>query len=269
MLRRLMEEANQQAGEASQRVGGSAIEEVEQKITRVLEAAAEISNLKPPIPPLAQEVRRKLEALLQLTTLRERFPLPRSRKYKWTIDYLTAGLSDDPTAWPTLLGWLFTHTLGKVVGTASFEQTSRVWIDEWLLGRIIADALRDLGLDEGAAWRAVEAVKLLTSHQRWFETETPKTRRAHAMLQIWLDDQDVRRYLQINRHADVVWFNKEAFDQLLWGMLAIATITISADPNRPADEIATKIVACYDVVRALQRAEEKSEYQIEKLLKAA
>ena len=95
-----------------------------------------------------------------------------------------------------------------------------------------------------------------------------KTRLAREVLQTWLDDQGVQRYLQINRHAGVLWFNKEAFDQLLWLMLAVAAVTISADPSRAADKVAAEIVACYDVIRALQRAAEKSDYQIEKLVKA-
>ncbi|MBN1814433.1 MAG: alpha-amylase [Anaerolineae bacterium] len=266
VFRRLME--------ASQRVSESAIEEAEQKATRVLQAAAEISNPQSPISNLAQEIRHKLEAILQLTTLPDRFPLPRSRKYRWASDYLTAGL-DDPAAWPTLLGWLFTHTLGKVVDEASFEQTSRAWIDDWLLGKIIAGTLRDMGLDEDTAWRAVEMVKLLTSHQRWFEMETSKTKRARArayareVLLSWLSDDDVKRFLQVNRHNDVLWFNKEAFDHLLWCMFVVAAVTIGADANRPASKVAEEIVGCYDVVRKLQRAEEKSGYRVEKLLETA
>ncbi|MBN1977175.1 MAG: alpha-amylase [Anaerolineae bacterium] len=279
MFRRLMEEASQRLATEGctesaignrrlHRVSESAIEEVEQKTTRLLQAAAQIANRKSQVTTITQEIREKLEALLQLTALRERFPLPRSRKYKWAADYLTAGLSDNPAAWPTLLGWLFTHALGKVVETASFELTSRAWIDEWLLGQNIAGALRDSGLDESTAWHALEGVKLLTSHQRWFEIKTPKTRRAREVLRTWLDDQDVQRYLQTNRHAGVLWFNKEAFDQLLWLMLAVAAVTVSADPSKAADKVAAEIVACYDVIGALQQAEEKSDYQIEKLLKA-
>ncbi|MBE9506511.1 MAG: hypothetical protein IMY86_00540, partial [Chloroflexi bacterium] len=146
-----------------------------------------------------------------------------------------------------------------------------------LLGKIIASALRDLGLDEGAAWHAVKTIEVLTTHQRWFEMQTPRTKRAHHVLNEWLRDDDVQQFLQVNRHRGVLWFNKETFDQLLWWMLLVATTAISSDPLRPADEapsavaeaVAHDIVACYDVVRRLQRAEEKSEYQVEKLLEAA
>jgi glycosidase len=268
VFRQLMEKANLQVCKfASLQIGESTIlDEVEQKTTRLLQAAAQIAN--PPISNLTQEIQHKLEAILQLTTLSARFPLPRSRKYKRAGDYLTTGL-DDPAAWPMLLGWVFTHALGKVAGEADFAQTSRAWIDEWLLGKVIANVARDMGLDEGTAWRTVEAVKLLTGHQRWFEMEAPKTRRAREALRAWLSDDDVRRFLRINRHQEVLWFNKEAFDQLLWGMFAIAAVAISADPGRPANEIAKEIVGCYDVVRTLRRAEERSEYQVEKLLEMA
>jgi glycosidase len=266
VFRRLIESANQQTG-------GSVPEAVEQKVNSLLHAAAQIAdspiaNRQLLIANLAQEIRRKLEAVLQLPALTARFPLPRSRKYKWASDYLTTRLRDDATAWPTLLSWLFVHVLGDVVEEADSAQTSRAWIDDWLLGKAIAGALRDMGLDESAIWHAVETIKLLTSHQCWHEMETPKTKRAREVLRAWLGDGDVQRFLQVNRYEDVLWFNKEAFDQLLWSMFAIAAVAISADLSCPANQIAEEIVACYDTIRTLQRSEEKSGYQIERLLKA-
>jgi len=215
---------------------------------------------------VAREVRQKLEAALRLPVLGSRFRLPRSRKYRWATEYLQAGLRDDAAAWGTLVGWLFTHALGKVVDGAGFEQVSRSWSDEWLLGKIIAGALRDLGLDEGAAWHAVTTINVLTSHQRWFETQAPQKKRAYRVLESWLRDDEVQRFLQVNRYRGVLWFNKEAFEQLRWWMLLVAVVAISADPLRPAAEVAPEIVTCYDIVRKLQRAEEESGYRVEVLL---
>jgi glycosidase len=260
----------------SQRVSETLLSKIEQKVARLLNAARQIANSQRPVsslqsssPSLARELHLKLESLLRINTLPDRFPLPRSRKYKWGVDYLTAGLAGDPSRWPMILGWLFTHALGKMASEANYERTSRAWIDEWLLDRVIADTLQGLGADEGAAWHQVLLIKLLVSHQHWFELETSKTRRARDILLSWLGDDDVNHFLQVNRHDNVLWFNKEAFEQLLWGMFAVAAIAVSADPDRPADEIAKEIVACYDVIKALQRAEKASEYQVEKLLKVA
>jgi glycosidase len=242
--------------------------EVEQKTVHLLHEVKQFAGGTGDETALAREIRNKLEAILQLPVLASHFPSPRSRKYEAAANYLTANLNDDPSVWGTLLGWLFTHTLGQVVSESGFEQQSRSWLDEWLLGKVVASVLRDLGLDEAAAWRAVAVIKLLTIHQRWFEAEVPGGKQAHQVLESWLKDGETQQFLQVNRYQGLLWFNREAFEQLLWWMLTLAAVAISADPLRPAVEVAKEIVAGYDLVQQLRRAEENSQYQIEKLLAA-
>ncbi len=85
----------------------------------------------------------------------------------------------------------------------------------------------------------------------------------------WLKDGEVQRFVQVNRYRGVLWFNKEGFDQLLQWMLVLAAVEVSADPHRPKKEVAQEIVACYDVIRKLQVAEEASGYQVVELIEAA
>ncbi len=252
LFRRLMDA---RVTEPDGQLDAELVYEVEQKMAHLLREIMRIANRESREAAIAREVRQKLEAILCLET--RSFPQD-----------LVSRLRDDPAAWPTLLGWLFTHALGKVVDETDFEQISRSWIDEWLLGKIIADALQDLGLDEGAAWQAVTTIKVLTSHQRWFEMQAPKQKgkRAYQVLESWLKDDEVQQFLHVNRYRDVLWFNKETFEQLLWWMLLVAVVAISADPLRPTTEVAQEIAACYDVRKELQRAEEESGYQVETLL---
>jgi hypothetical protein len=63
-----------------------------------------------------------------------------------------------------------------------------------------------------------------------------------------------------------LWFNQEAFEQLLWWMLATATVTLSADPHRPTAEVSEAVAGCYHIIQQLLQAEQESEYQVEKLL---
>jgi hypothetical protein len=72
----------------------------------------------------------------------------------------------------------------------------------------------------------------------------------------------------------VLWFNKEAFERMLWWMLSLAVVeetraALRLGPERPAVEVAQAIVAHYDIVKKLQQAEKKSGYQVEKLVEAA
>ena len=168
----------------------------------------------------------------------------------------------------SLLGWVFVHALGKIVGQAGFEGQSRSWIDEWLLGKVFAGALRDLGLDEPTAWHAVGVIKLFTSHQRWFAVEAPTAQaRAYQVLESLLKDAEVQQFLQVNRYQGTLWFNQEVFEQLLWWLLLLAAVEISTDPLRPVAEAAEEMLARYEIVQQLHQAGEESGYQVEKLLR--
>jgi hypothetical protein len=244
------------------------LDKVERKALHLLHEIKQFTGGAGDEAAIAQEIRRKLEASLCLPILADRFPLPGSRKYQAAAKSLQAHLGEDVSAWGSLFGWLFIHALGRVVVEEGFQQQSRSWMDEWLLSKLVAGALRDLGLDEGAAWWAVGVVKILISHQRWFEIEAPKAERAYQILVSWLRDGEVQQFAQVNRYRGVLWFNKEAFDQLLGWMLTVAAVEISADPDRPAEEVAREIVGCYDVVKKVQQAEEGSGYQVVKLMEA-
>jgi hypothetical protein len=117
-------------------------------------------------------------------------------------------------------------------------------------------------------------IKVLTTHQRWFELgETPENR-AYQVLRSWLEDDEVQRFLRVNRYQDVLWFNEEAFEQLLWWMMVVATVDIAAHPEQatasPASPSAAEaIAACYEVIEELRQAEEASSYRVERLLEAA
>jgi len=188
-------------------------------------------------------------------------------KKKAVAEYLTASLPKVPFLWSSLLGWWCVHALGKIVGQAGYEGQSRSWIDEWLLGIVIAGALRDQGLDEPEAWQVVGRIKWLTSHQRWFALDAPSIHaRAYHVLETLLKDDQVQQFLQVNRYQGVLWFNKEAFEQLLWWLTLLAVVEIGVDPLRPEAEVTREMLACYEVVQLLHRAEEKSDYQVEKLL---
>jgi hypothetical protein len=175
-----------------------------------------------------------------------------------------------------MFGWCFVHSLGKILATEGFEQQSRTWIDEWLLGKIMAGVLQDGGLDEASAWRAVAMVKLLTEHQLWFKESkyepadkgerkpAQATEQARQVLASLLQDSEVQQFMQVNRWQGVLWFNKEAFERLLEWLLVLATV--DAQRHELADQVARRIAERYGIVRELLQAEEASGYQVEKLL---
>ena len=243
------------------KVKPAVLSEVEQKaahLLREINTLTQAGRDEEAILEIASEIRREVNAILVLPVL--------AKRYRLTGDSQHESIE-------TLIGWACVHALGKVIGGEEASGRSRSWIDEWLLGRILARTLQDIGMEEGAAWRAVELVRILTSHQDWFEVREPEDERAYHILRSWLEDSDVQRFLQINRYQGVLWFNHESFDDLLKAMLSVAVVGTLANLEKHAgqsarSEVASRIQEHERLIQQLQAAEEKSAYQVEKLLDA-
>jgi glycosidase len=245
------------------------MQQVEDRTLRLLQAVKQVAGGSGNEARVAQEIRRKVEAALELPVLAGRFPLPGSPEYREAVQHIQARLDHDLPAWGTLLGWVFTHALGKVVAESDAAQISRSWLDEWLLARIVESSLWDLGLDQEAALQASALIRVLTAHQAWFRDEAPGQDRAYQVLVSWLRDSEVQRLLGVNRYQGILWFRQESFDQLLDWMLLVAAIDSVAVQGRAAQETAREIVEQYRIARELHQAEQASGFQVERLLEAA
>jgi hypothetical protein len=266
------------ATESGQSIDPALLDEVEQKSVALLREVKAATAGTGDAGAIAADIRRKLEFALALPALE---PAALPAKYGAAVTYLQARWGETPAPWAPLFGWLFTHELGKMARESDFAGQSRSWLDEWLLAKILGGALLKSGLDAGAAQRAVTLIKFLTTWQRGFAAPAtmpipeatpepaPTKGRAYQVLESWLRDGDVQQFVQINRFQNVLWFNRESFDELLWWALLAAVVQISTAPDLPAAEARARIADAYDVVRTLLHAEEESGYQVENLLEAA
>jgi hypothetical protein len=253
------------------------LEGIEEKVLRLASEAKRFSGGTGDEIALAKQVRREIEMLLQLPTMRgtpaARRPPPAakragSRAYSAAIKYLQSHHADD-AVWATTFAWVFVHALARAQGDGDLTELSRRWIDEWLLGKLIAGALRDFGLSDAQAGQSVAAIKLMTAHQRWHRRRDKRENRAYRLLEAWLEDDETKQFLKVNRHNDILWFNQEAFEALVGWMFVAAVVSLGADEKSTPPAIAKEISAAHDVVKALLKAEKKSQYQVERLLAAA
>jgi hypothetical protein len=255
-------------GTAGDAITEQLLDEVKHKAGRLLQEIRHMTTGQGDWADLALRTCQKLEAVLGAFGARPASTSFPSQRTAQLDALLVPLLADDMTAWSILLGWLFTHGLGRVLGEEHWAERSRSWLDEWLLGRILRAALRDFSLDEGTASWVLSLIKPLITHQHWFTARPADTMRARHVLHLWLADEDVRQVMQVNRYRDVLWFNKEAFEQLITWMLAIAALEISNDPSRTADQVDDEIAACAELTRSLGQAATDSGYQVSKLLEA-
>lgn len=254
--------------------------EAQNKVTHLVDEVNRSTQSVGDMLAIAEAVRRQLVSILDLPLFQEKYPLPHSRKYQQAMKYLHAGnmktspwKNGDAYAWSVILGWLFTSILGKTISIDDYEEISRSWMDEWMLNKIFVSTLNDLGLDERSNWRAVTLVKLLISHHTWWMSlDASQTKRnlpaAYQILSSILSDSDVLNYLGVNRYQDVLWFNKEAYEDLLWWLFIIATVEISSSQvmGGQAIEPSKIILHCYNEISNLLIQAQVSGYKLEKLL---
>ncbi len=231
--------------------------QVEQKVRDLLTAVALAAAAESDIEPLAARTRTRLSILLTMESrLAEAEPAVRA--------YLLAPLqSDDPAMWGVLLSWLFVLPLGELVDEAQGAEIE--WLDEWLLGKRIAEALQELGLAEAEAWRTVTVVKMLLKVRSWVpsaDDETP----LYTLLQRAFQTPEVRAYLGVNRYKDVLWFNKESFEQWVWWLSIWGALCMLMQEQA---EGLGPLALLYQRAERLLNLAGLSGYQVEQLLELA
>jgi glycosidase len=242
------------------------LNEMEQKTVNFLVKAKQQSEASGDETTALEEIMNKLKTVLQLSTMSDRYPWTVTSEKKTVPEYLQENLKHTPLIWGTLLGWLFVHALGKLASPKNVAEQSLIWIDEWRLDKVIVNGLLDLKVEEPTAKRMVALIKLLTRHQRWFEVDRSERSQTYQVLDSLLRDDDIQKFVNVNRYDNILWFNKEAFDELLAWLMLIAVVDTGSNPLLSPTEIVKEIGKYYEMVQEIREAQARSHYQVDKLL---
>ncbi|HZU87160.1 MAG TPA: alpha-amylase family glycosyl hydrolase, partial [Anaerolineaceae bacterium] len=257
------------------------MDEARQKILALLDGVCHISGHTSGKELLLDEVLAKLNLIISIPILEIQSPISapknssavppteggfHSKSYHQAIEDLRAGLVQYPDRWLTLLGWCFVHNLGRINSAENYAEQSLSWMEEWQLSKTIAQAFAEMGQNQGDIWRSLGTIRMLISQQNWFEQS--KKLDTRLILETWLSDLDIQRFISVNRHKNVLWFNKENYEEFAWWMMALAILQTAARPDFTATALVERILAAGEIIQQMLVAESKSGYQIEKLLDA-
>ena len=181
------------------------------------------------------------------------------------VAFIQQNLANYPFIWFVLILWNDLRLIGRVITSdIQYAEISRSWLDEWGLLRQVENTLINLGLDMDQAQSGIKILKLLTTHQNWTDTINGIT--ARALMENWLVDDEIRNFLNINRYDDILWFNKEAFETLMWWIMAAGLIDQTARPQTSFSEALEVLFDAFEMIQTILKSETKSEYQAGKLL---
>ena len=267
LLQRLLDTRTALAENSIETIPQDLLREVEQKTLHLLREIKKYTRGKGDEQWIVGGITHMVSTVAAFDALKERLV---SRSPDISVKVMSVLESDSVNkdlAFFTLYGWALIHGLGKAVSEeGDVQETSRSWIDEWAFGRLINNAFGDLGFDEYSISRTMVIIKIFTSHQSWYRKKVIADTR--DILVSFLRDSEVQRFLDVNRHLDILWFNKEGFETLLAWMLLTACIRIESDPSVTGEERDGEIDMARNIVAALYEAFEKSDYQIEKLVES-
>jgi hypothetical protein len=241
------------------------LDEAVNKLKKLLAGIHHLTGYAEQTELIVMETRSRLESLLSLEVIEERFPMPGSRAYPTALEYIRSGLQNKPDRWNTLFAWVFIHNLGKTAGVEDHENQALTWIEEWQFSRVVVETLHALGVEEGEAWRAMDVIRLLTGQQSWYTRMGDES--LDLILEEWLVDSTVRRFLSVNRFKDILWFNKEALEEFVWWMTLVNMLEASGGTRKTSTRFVEQVLGAYEIAQQILRAEKNSGYQVNKLIK--
>ncbi len=243
------------SGKATAEEVDALVEAALERVTVALRATAQITGSGADVEAASAAFRARLERALRLPKTHD--------------EQLCAGLSDSWT-WVALFGRLVAEALMSVAepaGSGPDRPGTFATFDSLELAPVLAAVFRDLGLDEGAAWRLVGLIRMLRTLPlpSVVAGRAAKDRPA-ALVRALLAGDAARAYMGVNIWEDVTWFNRESFSHVLWWMFALEALDAAALESGPAQK---RLAEARRLTDALTRAAELSGYQLDRLEGAA
>ena len=175
---------------------------------------------------------------------------------------VTGALAPTTAIWGPVIGWLSAEAFRSVLAPDPVERGGSAWFDSLAMGRVLADACRWRGLDEGASWWAVETTRQLLRRPGVAAFDGPADGRAARLVRAWFADEDLGRWLGMNRHEGIGYVNREAFEAALRWLTVLVAIRRGSDDPEP-------LVEAYELAVTLTDAAAASGYQVGRIIARA
>jgi hypothetical protein len=202
----------------------------------------------------------ELEALFELGSVSRKMAMEGEGGGGW-IESFGESL-DDSVAWATMLTWVVARHLEELRCRPDRAEGAGKHYENLHLRSTLVDTVMAFGRGGDAGQRAAETVALMIDLIAWSSQRKGLEGIGPALADAFGSDVG-RRFLRVNRHADVLWFNREAFEELLrWLTLAWVVDGIVED----SESAFRSIAATASVWKVLCTAAEASDFRLVEFL---
>jgi hypothetical protein len=145
--------------------------------------------------------------------------------------------------------------LRDILGEESNGHEAKLLIDHWHIDRKFREAFQSMNINGDESWRMAELFKVLikridsAEYKKLAPQELAKVLADEAM-----ESSDYKDVLGLNQFDNIIWFNKECFDDTLF----YASLFVILENSEA-------IKAAAEIVKLFQAAEKTAEYKLETL----
>ena len=212
------------------------------------------------------DLEKQLRLILDLENFSKNTGLSVSKLTPLFTQALSPAELEDPRRKFVLLIWAFIANLAGSSADADCRARSRQVLDEEPTIRLITNTLSQLGFGDYEAWKACQAVRWMVINTAWMSDI--QMLEPAALFEKWLQDEQLRDYIEVNEYNQVLWFNQEKFESMLWYMRVASVIWYASQPEVTTVELLEKNILAETIFSRLQVGLTASEYQLGKLLAA-
>jgi hypothetical protein len=216
---------------------------------------------------MARRGTSRLLAGLGLPRLESRFPASRSQAFQEARQYLTPRIPVQETGDQSFVRIFLLWAVAKATVEVQSVCQRNERVDSaarWVLEKGMARISQDLGCDPSQVEQETHLARVLTECEGLWPTSS----KALSSLSRVLERPGVQAYLQCNWHQDMLWFNRERFQDLAWWFMAVSLI--SALSVKPEEKMSVREVTDrWRLAKRLLALSDESGYQVLRLLELA
>jgi glycosidase len=151
-------------------------------------------------------------------------------------DSILAVAFDDAAVWLLLVGWaLVRRLLSPGDGEASSPHDRPDRFEAWSVRAELEELLEMLGRDHRQAQREAALIGLVMAANGWHEDEVDVAAGLSDAVIGVIESPTGSRHLQVNRYGGELWFDREAFEWLVVGLVGSAASAALASGGTAAD----------------------------------
>ena len=205
------------------------------------------------------QFRQRIESAQKFDSVLQNFTAPWTKEAAIVLPITDSGgpLMTSVTAWAAV------EAIGLTCSPDDPNAASAQLFDALRLREVMAQSFAKAGMSEEDKWRAAARIRAAFAHASWIPTAKPVAGHSAGPFS-WIHDPDVAWLIGVHEWQGERFFNKEAFQQLLWWMSLRPLLDLAAT-DKPDPQMITSLEA--ELASRIKAADE-SGYRVEALLRA-